>query len=378
MVAEQLPRCPVCGELPDAVGPGGYTCRHNHKWPKGNGRVTDNGEILKAHAVRGTAEGPKRGLNIVSGKALMEMSFPDPPWVVPTLLPVGLTLLAGKPKVGKSWLALQLVAAVGTGGCFLGYRVPRGKCLYLALEDSLRRLQTRMKLQDWPADADVDFMVAAGASQMLPLNKGNNAAALARLIAERGYKLIVIDTLSRALSGDQNDAHDMTMALSPLQETAHTQGCAIVLVDHFNKGAAYAGDSEMAPDPVLSILGSTAKGAIADTLWGLSRQRGRVGAVLSIVGRDVEEQQLALKQDAITRCWQCEGNADAVRVSDARRLVWEAVRELGQTTCTELAEILGRNKGTVLRDLVELTNNGLLFREGNTFKAIRQEEVAPE
>jgi hypothetical protein len=112
---------------------------------------------------------------------------------------------------------------------------------------------------------------------------------------------------------------------------------------------------------------------MADCIWGLYKTQGKVGAVLAVVGRDVEEKQLLLKQDGLTRCWQCEGDAEAVRISDARRQVWEAVKELGETTCSELAEILGRNKGPVLKDLVRLVNDGLLFREGNTFRATRPE-----
>ncbi len=320
-----------------------------------------------------------------SAAELLDADFPEPPWVVPGLLPVGLTLLAGRPKVGKSWLALQLMQAVATGGVFLGQQVQRGACLYLALEDSPRRLQSRMKAQQWAAkDVQADFVTVGQAGELLPLNgKNSGATALAAMIAARHYRLVVVDTLSRALAGDQNDARDMTAALTPLQEAAHTHGCAVVVVDHFNKlGAASPYTSgpgmEVGPDPVLNILGSTAKAAMADAILGLYKAQGKAGAVLAVTGRDVEEKQLLLKHDAITHCWQCEGDADTVRVSDARRQVWDAVKELGETTCTELAEILGRNKGTVLRDLVHLANNGLLFRDGYTFRATQTEQVAAE
>ncbi|HHX43151.1 MAG TPA: AAA family ATPase [Chloroflexi bacterium] len=315
----------------------------------------------------------------------MSCEWPEPPWVVPGLLPVGLTLLAGRPKVGKSWLALQLVQGVSTGGVFLGEQVEGAPCLYLALEDSPRRLADRMKAQGWAqSDAPADFVTVGEARDVLPLNgKTNGAVAVADAIREQGYKLVVIDTLSRAVSGDQNAVDVMTAALTPLQEAAHAYNAAVVLIDHHNKlGAAnpYNGVSgmEMQVDPVLNILGSTGKAAMADCLWGLYKTQGKAGAILAVVGRDVEEKQLLLKHDPVTKCWQSEGDADAVRVSDARRLVWESVKELGETTCTELAEILGRHRGSVLRDLVRLANDGLLFREGNTFRATQKEEVAIE
>ena len=66
-------------------------------------------------------------------------------WVVPGILPEGVTLLSGKPKMGKSWLALGWCIAVATGGAALGKRrVERGDVAYLALEDNQRRIKSRM------------------------------------------------------------------------------------------------------------------------------------------------------------------------------------------------------------------------------------------
>ena len=74
------------------------------------------------------------------------MDFPEPRWIVPGIVPEGTTILAGKPKMGKSWLALGTSVAVAAGGVALGTkRVERGAVLYLALEDNPRRLQSRLK-----------------------------------------------------------------------------------------------------------------------------------------------------------------------------------------------------------------------------------------
>ena len=52
---------------------------------------------------------------------LMAAGFPRAGWVVPGLLPTGLSTLAGRPKMGKSWLALQVACAVGAGGRVVPY-----------------------------------------------------------------------------------------------------------------------------------------------------------------------------------------------------------------------------------------------------------------
>jgi hypothetical protein len=76
---------------------------------------------------------------------LMAQDFPEPRWILPGILPEGMALLAGRPKVGKSWQALQVALAVAFGGRALGTIIPeQGRVIYLALEDSPRRLRKRL------------------------------------------------------------------------------------------------------------------------------------------------------------------------------------------------------------------------------------------
>ena len=75
----------------------------------------------------------------------MRRTFDPVEWVIEGLLPAGCYLLGGKPKLGKSWLVLALQLAVSQGRDFLGHKVKSGRCLYLALEDSDRRMQSRIR-----------------------------------------------------------------------------------------------------------------------------------------------------------------------------------------------------------------------------------------
>ena len=88
------------------------------------------------------------GMPIVSMPKLMEIRFPVKPAVIEGLLPAGTYLLAGAPKVGKSFFVLQLAYQVSTGGTFLGCPVHPGTVLYLALEDTLDRLQKTARPDD--------------------------------------------------------------------------------------------------------------------------------------------------------------------------------------------------------------------------------------
>jgi AAA domain len=283
---------------------------------------------------------------------LLVAHFPPIRWIVPKSFPEGLTFLAGRPKIGKSWLALQLAHAVSSGGRLFDQEVIKAPALYLAFEDSARRLQTRMQAQSWPAYTTADFY-----TEWQPLDQGG-LDTLQHAMVKEEYRLVVIDTLSRALSSkpDQNSVGDMTVVLSTLQQLALDQRAMIAVIDHHTKPRGTH------PDPVDDILGSTGKGAVADCVAGLYRERGKQGATLHIVGRDLDgDQRLALEWEAKRACWQYLGDADQVAKDTVQAAILEAVKTLGGcATTAEIAEHLGKAKQNVNREILELVDKGRL------------------
>lgn len=78
--------------------------------------------------------------------ALLSTTFADIRWVIYGLLPEGLAILSGPPKIGKSWLVMNLCLATATGGHALGkFKVDPGEVLLLSLEDNERRLKGRLQ-----------------------------------------------------------------------------------------------------------------------------------------------------------------------------------------------------------------------------------------
>jgi replicative DNA helicase len=301
--------------------------------------------------------GGRAKIPLLSADAILTTEWPEPIWAVPGLMPVGLTILAGKPKLGKSWLSLQIAQAVAAGGMVLGKRVDSGPVLYLALEDSPRRLKDRMRQQNWPTGLSSDFMVVGQFAEQIGDLQNGGGNRLAWLIEEREYRLIVVDTLSRAVYGDQNDVDRMTRALSPIQEMAHTHNCAVVMVDHHTKGFGAN------PDAVGDILGSTAKGGVSDCIWGPYRERGKAGAQLFVTGRDVEEQELVLTMDWATGCWQMAGEAGGFEMTERRREVLDALLEIGPSSLTEIAEAVDQPKSNTYVRLQDLSGAGYVQRD---------------
>lgn len=280
---------------------------------------------------------------------LLDHTFPPIPWVIPELLTSGLTVLAGAPKLGKSWLALAVCFAVSVGGRVLGHvEVPQYMTLYLALEDTARRLQSR--LQQIGATHSRELVVATEWS------RGRDGIRQLRefLDSYRGTKLVVIDTWARFWRvADGNDYQEVTYAAAELKAVADEYDVAIVLVHHARK-------AEVA-DFVDAILGSVGLGAAADTTWVLNRGRGKRDAVLSVTGRDIEENEFALRFDAECATWVIEGTTAAVQESTSRQDIYDLLAESeGGMRPKQVADQLKKNYHTTKNLIRRMADEGVL------------------
>lgn len=299
---------------------------------------------------------------IVNGKDLMAMVFPEPAWLVENLIPAGMTILAGPPKKGKSWLALELALAVCSGGVFLGRKVQNGRVLFCALEDSPRRFKDRMQKQGWTAAALENLDVIFGRDFQRLFRGQNGLAAFTAFIAAGGYSLVVVDTISRAFHiRDWNDAAQVTAVLSPLQEVTSESGVNLLCLDHHKKRNGFD------PNPIEDILGSVSKSGVADTVLGLYKESGKPGAKLAVVGRDVEECVLDLRFDAFAGCWVETARNDDL--TDTQKETLRTIERLGGfATLTDLVNATNRNRGTLHRELVNLQDKGLVTYDGKHWK----------
>jgi DNA-binding transcriptional ArsR family regulator len=286
---------------------------------------------------------------------LLSTEFPEPEWVVPDLLPTGEAILAGRPKLGKSFLALQLALALGAGARFLDRPLVKGRCLYIALEDSPKRLQRRLRGMKAEAIEGLDF-----AFRWPALNEPAGIDALATAIHRDGLRLVVIDTIARAIRGrlDWDDIAQVTAMLGQLQELAMATDCCILLIDHHRKGNGQGG-----ADAVDDVMGSTGKSAVADTIWGLYRKRGERTATLAVTGRDVEEETLALSFDHLTLTWQAERDGSGKpKIESVQGRILRLIEDWGEATTTDLADALGMTRPHVSNELAELLSRGAVVR----------------
>lgn len=300
-----------------------------------------------------------------TARELLQKRFPEMKWAIQGILPAGLSCLHGRPKVGKSWLALQIAIGVACGGKVLGQQVERGKVLYLALEDGPRRLQGRLQKQladslltgSYPEDMDITFY-----TEWPTFGKDGGMHRLFGEIEREGYELIVIDTLSRMLGMiDQLDLAQMTMVMGELQRAAISSDVTILAIDHSRKNTGFASSA------VDDLMGSTGKSAASDALIKLYKEPGKQGAVLSIIGRDFQEQDIALQWDVECCCWQSLGNVETARRGQTQQDVLQAIQTLtvlGElATGTTIARYLDKDRTHIVKELANLLNGGLIAKE---------------
>jgi RecA-family ATPase len=269
-------------------------------------------------------------------KTIITMNFQPIKYVVPDIIVEGLTLLAGKPKVGKSWMLLDMAIAVTKGGFTLGHKMigtiaasgertplngikcEEGDALYCALEDNERRLQSRLiKLLDGkPTPQRLDFI-----TEMPRLAKGG-LELIRRWIASKSHpRLVIIDTLAMVKEPAKRNqtAYEADYAsVVELRKLSAEHGLAVIIVHHLRKAEA-----DDAFDTVSGTLGLT---GAPDSILVLKRDNSG-NIVLHGKGRDLMEIEKAMSFDADYCAWCIEGEAADVKRSDERGRILSAVAD---------------------------------------------------
>jgi len=308
----------------------------------------------------------KAKVKYLSATELMEKEFEPIRWTVPGLIPEGLILLAGKPKVGKSWLALHLCHAVAfeSGGYALGQiEVEPGKAVYYGLEDSERRLQERLKGISCGLPIPGNLFIS---NHLERLDTGGLEEIEAFLEDNPETRLVVIDTLARVKprSRRNTDAYETdTEIMGGLQTLAMRRGITVLVVHHMRKNV------KDADDVFDGVLGSTGLTGTADATVLVQRGRQSKEIVMHITGRDVEEQQLSVKFDLSDRVpFNLMGTTEEVHMSDTRKEILEYLEENGLTGPKELSKALGKNYSTTKNMLWTMLKEGLISNENGKYK----------
>jgi len=320
------------------------------------------GEILSL------PEQPKN--EIVSASRLSRMTFDPMRWTVDGLLPEGVTLLAGKPKVKKSWLALSVAVAVATGGKAFGWFDTRqGAVLYLDLESNQRRMRSRLaqligdpESTSWPDNLFIATDWPAGDEAIRELD--------VFLTDNPTTQLVVVDILARVRppKSPRLDSYDQDYVfLQALNACADRHRVSIIVLHHTRKAKG--------EDVFEDVSGTTALTGAASTTWVLARDtESEESSILSMRGRDLyEEGGIELRWDE----YESRHIYAGVTIggsSTAERNALLKIIEIGETySFLDIVQRSGKKKAAVNNLLRRLLDDGFLVRIGRGMYKRRDE-----
>ena len=236
-------------------------------------------------------------LHTVSMTELYQTTYKSRPPIIDGLLYGGAYILAGAPKIGKSFLVAQIAYHVSTGEKLWEFEVHQGTVLYLALEDDYQRIQSRMFMMYGVEDSDkLHFATAA--------NKIGNGLdeQLEFFVREHpDTKLIIIDTMQkiREVGGEAYSYASDYDIIGRLKQFADKYGICVLTVHHTRK--------QPAGDTFEMISGTAGLLGCADgSLLMQKKKRTALEATIDVVGRDQQDQILYLSKDPTTQLWNLE------------------------------------------------------------------------
>lgn len=281
-------------------------------------------------------------LQTIDADTLLSTSLPVTKFIVEGLLPEGLHILAGSPKVGKSWLALWICFQVSKGEPVWGLTTTAGTVLYLCLEDSYTRIQNRLFQLTDDAPNTLHFANLSGS-----IGDGLENQISSFLSEHTDTNLIVIDTLQkiRDIIPDSNSYASDYRDLSSLKNLAESHHIAILLIHHLRKMKD--------DDPMNMISGTTGLSGAADSNFVLTRKdRNSPQAELHCTGRDIESRVLGLCFRKETRTWELSKPIESEKEATDPELIFlsEFLKRLHTFTgtATELSTLLEHETGEMI------------------------------
>lgn len=234
-------------------------------------------------------------LETMDAETLMTTPMEPLKFIVSGLIPQGLHILAGAPKVGKSWLALWICLQTAKGEPVWGFETRTCEVLYLCLEDSFARIQSRLFELTEEAPPSLHFAIMSDA-----IGNGLEIQIENFIMEHPGTGLIVIDTLQKVrktVSSNVNPYAADYDDINALKQIADKHKLAMVLVHHLRKSA----DS----DPLNMISGTTGLAGGADSSFILQKEkRTENAATLICTGRDIKSRELFLGFNKETFLWE--------------------------------------------------------------------------
>ncbi|MFC1515548.1 bifunctional DNA primase/polymerase [Thermodesulfobacteriota bacterium] len=301
---------------------------------------------------------PSARIKIFTASELINSEFPDPNWAIPGILPEGLNILAGKPKVGKSIFALNVGIAVARGTkAFDSIDVEKGSVIYLALEDTPKRLQKRLKKLVPQGRAWIETGNLLIVTHWPRMGEGGIGLLEEEIEKHSDLRLVMIDTLAkfrpppRDRSGNPYEFD--YYHVSQIKRLADEHSISILVIHHLRKT-----DAEDVFDTFSGTFGLT---GAADGLLALIKKGDQ--SELHLTGRDIENAEYALELIPHDMRWKYLGKSDEIQSSQAKQRVYDVLKDSGgELAVGEIVDLTGMKNIYVKKAVSKLTQEGRITR----------------
>jgi RecA-family ATPase len=299
-------------------------------------------------------------IELIKAKDIQAMEIEPLTWIVKDLIPEGLSLLAGRPKIGKSWFALNIAVAVAEGSIALNkFETSQSKVLYIPYEDNTRRIKSRLNNMLNGNEAHENLFFPKDL-YFPKLNQEGLDCIRQCVENEDGIKLIIIDTFGSAVNKGNNNYcfQDDYNFMMGLQQIALKYHIAILLIHHTRKMIA-----ESVYDDIIGTTGITAS---PDTLMIIKKHLE--GCILHITGRDVEEADYKSVFDAETFFW----NVTDDKVLFGSTVERQAIIDLFESdydkelSVKEIAEKTGKSREAISQIIRKMLIAGEIMKGSKT------------
>ena len=276
---------------------------------------------------------------------LRALKIPEIDWIVPDLIPQGLTLIVGAPKVGKSYFILKLTNDISTDG---------GSVFYLAGEDSDGGLQFRLKQL---GVSGTELVLHSGRESQLA-GPDHYLAAIDDILSTHRFDAVFLDTMQMVLPPKSKGKDDYAYYYEHLPQWAALavkHKCAIVMVHHTKKA-----DGRPDPNPLESILGSTAITGACDTILILQKSDDGQAYTLHVTGKFTPDNSWNMVRT--NGLFEIDGHTkDAARKRNkAQNAIYNLIKENAGIKQIQIATKLSKQASNVSRDVKKLLKTGHL------------------
>ncbi len=289
-----------------------------------------------------------------TAEELLKRNIKKPVFVIDKILPAGVTILSSRPKVGKSFLALQLSQYISKGeSIFEKYKSHPQNCLFLSYEDSDARLQDRLSKMNYAPNLDSDSHKLFIKTNFSGLDS-YGLVELQLIVKEYKIGFIVVDTLAKAVHFKEtkgNAYFDEYRKMGVLQKFASENNVSMLFVHHNRKQESmYSVDS---------VLGTSGISGGCDNIWIMNKVNTRVK--LDIYGKDIFESHLWLVFDNDNEHWGLIGEAPAATLTPERQEIYDLLKSADNPVRTgEIAAAVCKKTNNVSTLLKGMVNEGVV------------------